>query len=256
MRVLIIGDVIGKPGRTAVRALLPELRQELGLDLVIANGENSAGGLGITPETAEDLLSSGVDAITTGNHVWDQREIIPHLDSSMPIIRPLNYPPGTPGRGQIRIGNALVVNLLGRVFIGTVDCPFRAMDQLLKDLTDPPKVIIVDMHAEATSEKQAIGWYVNGRASALVGTHTHVPTADARILPKGTAYVTDIGMVGSANSVIGVEVEDVLGRFLTQTPRRLNVANSGPTLFQSVLIDFDDMTGKATEIVRLDKELP
>ena len=253
MRVLIIGDVIGKPGRTAVRALLPELRQELGLDLVIANGENSAGGLGITPETAEDLLSSGVDAITTGNHVWDQREIIPHLDSSMPIIRPLNYPPGTPGRGQIRIGNALVVNLLGRVFIGTVDCPFRAMDQLLKDLTDPPKVIIVDMHAEATSEKQAIGWYVDGRASALVGTHTHVPTADARILPKGTAYVTDIGMAGPTDSVIGDSTENVLERFLTILPHRFAIGK-GQVVVNAVLVEVDDTTGRALSIERITRE--
>ena len=187
MRVLMIGDVVGRPGRRAVSALLPELRRELHLDLVVANGENAAGGHGITLDTANELLAGGVDIITSGNHIWDQREIIPHLDSTLPLLRPLNYPPGTPGRGYVRVGDVLIVNLMGRVFIGNFDCPFRAMDQLLEELSGSSKVIVVDLHAEATSEKVAMGWYLDGRVSAVVGTHTHVATADTRLLPKGTA---------------------------------------------------------------------
>ena len=251
----MIGDVIGKPGRRAVASLLPGLRDDLALDMVVANGENSAGGFGITSETADELLSAGVDVITSGNHIWDQKEIIPHLDSDLPVLRPLNYPPGTPGRGSLRMGDTLVVNLLGRVFVGNWDCPFRAIDQLLNEIPDPPKVVVVDLHAEATSEKVAMGWYLDGRVSAVVGTHTHVPTADARILPKGTAYVSDLGMVGAANSVIGVQIGEVLERFLTQTPRRLQVATKGPFVFNSVMIEIDEETGKSPNITRVDREL-
>ena len=255
MRVLMIGDVIGRTGRNAVKALLPDLRDELHIDLTVANGENAAGGLGITRDTADELLSSGVDIITSGNHIWDKQEIIPHLDSDLPILRPLNYPPGTPGRGYAYAGDILVVNLIGRVFVGTCDCPFRAVDELIAGLSERPKAIVVDFHAEATSEKVAMGWYLDGRASAVAGTHTHVPTADNRVLPGGTAYVSDLGMVGATNSVIGVETEDVLARFLTQTPRRLRVARAGPVRFNSVLIEVEATTGKATEIKRIDKEV-
>ena len=255
MRVLMIGDVVGKPGRRTVETLLPGLKAELRLDLVIANGENAAGGLGITPETAEELLSYGVDVITSGNHIWDKKEIIPALDDEMPILRPLNYPPATPGRGQIRAKDALVVNLIGRVFVGTFDCPFRAMDRLLDELHDRPAVILVDLHAEATSEKAAMAWYLDGRVSVVAGTHTHVPTADARLLPEGTAFVSDLGMVGPANSVIGVEPKDALERFLTQTPRRLSVVKEGPTVFNSVLIDVNDFTGRANSMERVDRTL-
>ena len=251
----MIGDVVGRPGRSTVKSVVPGLRDELNIDLVIANGENAAGGFGLTPDTAQELLSSGVDVITSGNHIWDQKEIIPELDSALPVIRPLNYPPGTPGRGHVRVNGALVINLLGRVFVGTVDCPFRTVDQLLRETPDAPRVIIVDMHAEATSEKQAIGWYLDGRVSFVAGTHTHVATADTRLLPKGTAYVSDLGMVGAMNSVLGVETSDALERFLMQTPRRLRVATAGPTRFNSVLADIDDTTGRATDIVRVDREL-
>lgn len=251
----MIGDVVGQPGRSAVKALLPMLRHELGIDFVTANGENAAGGFGITPQTAEELLSSGVDIITSGNHIWDQKEIIPELDSPLPLLRPLNYPPTAPGRGYARVGGVLVVNLIGRVFVGTTDCPFRAMDRLLAESADQEKVILVDLHAEATSEKVAMGWYLDGRVSVVAGTHTHVPTADACILPKGTAYVSDLGMVGSIKSVIGAEIEDVLERFLTQTPRRLRVAAKGPVRFNSVLVEIDEATGKATDIVRVDRAL-
>ena len=238
MRVLMIGDVIGEPGREAVRILVPELRSEFGIDLVIANGENTAGGFGITPETAMELTESRVDIITSGNHVWKQKEIIPFINEEWPLIRPANYPPGTPGRGYIRIGNTVVINLMGRTFMNTLDCPFRGIDQVLKEVggETPPKVIIVDFHAEATSEKQAMGWYTDGRVSAVLGTHTHVGTADARILPKGTAFVTDVGMTGPYNSVIGSDIRAVLEGFLTQMPRRFTVPK-GPVLLNSVLVD-------------------
>lgn len=251
----MVGDVVGRPGRTAVKALLPQLREELRLDLVVANGENAAGGFGLTLDTADELLSCGVDVITSGNHIWDQKEIIPHLDDGMPVLRPLNYPSTVPGRGYTTLGNALVVNIIGRVFVGTFDCPFRAMDQLFEELEDRPAVVLVDMHAEATSEKAAMAWYLDGRVTAVTGTHTHVATADARILPKGTAFVSDVGMVGPINSVIGADPSDALQRFLNQTPHRLNVAKDGPTRFNSVLIDVDETTGRATGIERVDREL-
>ena len=255
MRVLMIGDVIGRPGRRAVRRLVPELRRDLEIDLVIANGENSAGGAGLTSKTAGELFSSGVDVITSGNHVWDQKEIIPHLDSEAPILRPLNYPPATPGHGHVDAGSALVINLIGRVFMGTFDCPFRTVDSLLESEDGLPKAVIVDMHAEATSEKAALAWHLDGRVSAVLGTHTHVATADARVLPGGTAFVSDVGMVGPVNSIIGVEPEAVLERFLTQMPKRLKVARSGPTLFNSVMVEIDDASGKARAIERVDREI-
>ena len=181
MRVLAIGDVVGRPGRKTVRSILPKLRSELELDFVIANGENSAGGFGITMDTAKELFSSGVDVITSGNHVWDQKEIIPHLETDTPITRPLNYPDGTPGKGYALINEVLVVNLIGRVFVGNFDCPFRAIDRLFRELENVPTIVIVDFHAEATAEKQALGWYLDGRVSAVVGTHTHVPTAGIEV---------------------------------------------------------------------------
>ncbi len=254
MRILMIGDVIGKAGRRALAALLPALRRDLKIDIAIANGENAAGGFGLTVQTAQEMLESGVDVITSGNHIWDKDEIIPYLEEESLVLRPLNYPPETPGRGYINLGNALVVNLIGRVFVGNFDCPFRAIDRLLEKLPQLPPVVIVDFHAEATSEKGAMGWYVDGRVSAVVGTHTHVATADARVLPNGTAFVSDVGMVGPINSIIGSEPEEVLDRFLTQTPRKLRVAK-GPVRFNSVLIEVDDETGTAREIVRVDRYL-
>ncbi len=254
MRILMIGDVIGRPGRGAVKALLPDLRSELDLDLVVANGENCAGGFGITLDTADELLSSGVDVITSGNHIWDQKEIIPHLDGDLPILRPLNYPSSAPGRGYL-VGKALVVNLIGRIFVGEFDCPFRAMDDLLNTLPNRPNVVIVDVHAEASSEKAALGWHLDGRVSAVAGTHTHVATADGRILPKGTAFVSDLGMVGAVNSIIGMEPKDVVAHFLDRTPRRFTVEKRGPTRFNSVLFDIDDDNGTAVHISRVDREL-
>ncbi len=252
VRILFIGDIIGKPGRQAVSRLLPGLRHEYDVDLVVANGENAAGGFGLTLETAQEILRSGADVITSGGHIWDRKEMIPHLDEGLPILRPLNYPPGVPGIGYQQMGKVLVVNLMGRVFIGTIDCPFRAMDALLDSLDQQPRVVVVDFHAEATSEKEAPGWFLDGRVSTVVGTHTHVATADARILPKGTAYVTDLGMVGPINSIIGSRPEDVLPRFLYQMPTRLNIAD-GPVRFNSVLVEVDVESGRATSIQRIDR---
>jgi len=250
----MVGDVIGRPGRRAVRTLVPGLRQEYNVDLVIANSENAAGGLGLTKETAEELLDSGIDVLTSGNHIWDQKEILPALDGDLAILRPLNYPPGVPGRGYLIKGEALVVNLVGRTFMGNFDCPFRTVDQLLEELTDRPSVIIVDFHGEATSEKVALGWYLDGRVSALLGTHTHVGTIDARLLPKGTAFITDVGMTGPVDSVIGDDTDAVIRRFLTQLPRRLSVGK-GCVILNSVLVEVEEDTGKAKSISRIDKEI-
>lgn len=254
MLILAIGDIIGKPGRWAVRELLPRLRQEYGVDLVIANGENAAGGIGLTPDTAQELLAAGVDVLTSGNHIWAQKEIIPYLDGEMPILRPLNYPPGVPGRGYIVRNGALVVNLIGRTFMSNLDCPFRGMDQLLAELRPKPPVIIVDFHAEATSEKMAMGRYLDGRVSAVLGTHTHVGTIDAQVLPKGTAYVTDIGMTGPMDSIIGDDAEMVLQRFLTALPHRLSVG-TGKVMLNAILVKVDDKSGRAVSIERLYREM-
>jgi len=251
--ILVIGDIVGRPGRQAVKELLPGLRQQYGFSLVIANAENVAGGLGLTSTTAEELLSAGIDVLTSGNHIWAQKEIIPHLDGEMPILRPLNYPPGVPGKGYIVNRQAMVVNLIGRTFMGDFDCPFRAIDQLLTEVKPKPPVIIVDFHAEATSEKVAMGRYLDGRVSAVLGTHTHVGTTDTQLLPQGTAYVTDIGMTGPIDSVIGMETEVVIQRFLTGIPHRMSVAK-GKTMFNAVLVRVDEESGWAISIDRIYKE--
>jgi len=250
--ILAIGDIVGKPGRKAVSQLLPGLRQQYGLKLIIANGENAAGGIGLTPETAQELLDAGVDVITSGNHIWAQKEIFPYLEGQMPIVRPLNYPPGVPGRGYITLGPVAVVNIMGRTFIGNLDCPFQAMDKLLAKLKQP--VIIVDFHAEATSEKVAMGRYLDGRVSAVLGTHTHVGTIDTQILAGGTAYVTDIGMTGPTDSVIGDDVDAVIQRFLTGLHHRLSVGKGKPVL-NAVMVDIDDATGRARTIERIYREV-
>ncbi|MFP3897921.1 MAG: TIGR00282 family metallophosphoesterase [Dehalococcoidia bacterium] len=252
MRILAIGDIIGKPGRKAVEQILPGLCYEHKIDLVIGNGENAAGGVGLTLSTARELFDAGVDVITTGNHVWAHKDIFPYLDSELAILRPLNYPPADPGRGYLLRDNVLIVNLVGRVFIGHFDCPFRAMDQLLSDFEGQSIPIVVDFHAEATSEKVAMGRYLAGRVSAVLGTHTHVGTIDAQILPGGTAYVTDIGMVGPSESVIGDDPDAVIRRFLTQIPGRLSVGK-GKVSFDAMLVDVDETTGKAVDIKRIQK---
>lgn len=235
-----------------MKKLLPGLHHEYGVDLVVGNGENAAGGLGLTPSTAQELFDSGIDAITSGNHIWVHKEILPYLDGNFPLLRPLNYPPACPGRGYWFRDNVLVVNLMGRTFIGNFDCPFRAMDKLLAEFKDKTNVIIVDFHAEATSEKVAMGWYLDGRVSAVLGTHTHVGTIDARILPRGTAYVTDIGMVGPMDSIIGDDANNVINRFLSQIPGRLSVGK-GIVDFNAILIEVNEDTGKAVDIKRIRK---
>lgn len=254
MNILMVGDVVGRPGRKALQMALPEIRKKHHVDMVIANGENAAGGIGITTKTAEELLEDGVDIITTGNHVWHHKDIVPYLEAGQrPLLRPLNYPPGVPGRGYLIKGPVMVVNLIGRVFVGQFDCPFRGMDRLLQEVSPLPPVVLVDFHAEATAEKMAMGWYLDGRVSAVVGTHTHVGTIDTRLLTRGTAYVTDIGMAGAIDSVIGDDVQSVLDRFLTQMHFRLSVGK-GNVALNSVLIKVDENTGKAQSINRIDME--
>ena len=250
----MIGDVMGKPGRQAVAALLPALKEELAIDFVIVNGENLAAGRGITEKTAQVMFDAGADVITSGNHIWDEREIIPLLDQEVAILRPANYPARAPGRGLLKQGRVTVLNLQGRTFMQAIDCPFQAADAELESVGEND-IVFVDMHAEATSEKVAMGRYLDGRVTAVVGTHTHVPTADAQILPEGTAFVTDVGMVGAKDSIIGVKVDAVIGRFLTGMPARLPIAEKSKIVqFNSVLIDIDDSTGRARSITRIDRE--
>jgi len=253
MLFLAIGDIVGKPGRQAVQEFLPALRRQYGLDMVIANGENAAGGFGLTEDTARELLGEGIDVLTSGNHIWAQKEIIPHLDGDMPILRPLNYPTGVPGRGYLTIGPVMVVNLIGRTFMTNYDDPFRAMDHLLDGTKPRPKIIIIDFHAEATSEKVALGRYLDGRVSAVLGTHTHVGTIDTQIFPGGTAYVTDIGMTGPTDSVIGDDTEAVIQRFLTMMPHHLSVGKGKP-VFNAVMVEVDEKSGRATRIERICRE--
>ena len=253
MRVLFIGDVVGEPGRRALTGLLPGLRHERDIDVIIANGENAAGGRGLTVRTAKEMFRAGVDIISSGNHILDQREIVEQLDSEAPIIRPANYPVGTPGRGMVTAHGITVINLQGRTFMPNIDCPFRTADALLEGHPSGP--IIVDLHAEATSEKVAMGWYLDGRVAAVFGTHTHVPTADTRILPKGTAYVTDAGMTGARDSVLGFEIEASHRLFLTSMPTRLPVEErKSIAIMNSVLLDYDEAAGRARSIERLDRE--
>jgi metallophosphoesterase (TIGR00282 family) len=256
VRILFVGDVVGRPGREAVQALLPGLRAELEAELVVVNGENAAGGAGLTAALANELRAAGADVVTNGNHVWDQRSFISEIEQLDFCIRPLNLPPGNPGRGWVIRKDVLVVNAIGRVFMAAYDDPFRAVDALMAELGDRmPAVRILDWHAEATSEKVAMGWHLDGRFSAVVGSHTHVPTADARVLPGGTAFVADTGMVGPRDSVLGVRADIILDRFRTMIPKRFEVAE-GDAVFNAVLIDVDEATGRARSILRVDREHP
>ena len=255
MDILVIGDVVGRAGRRALSSLIPEIRRSHNPDLIIANGENAAGGKGLTPTTADEMFDAGVEIITSGNHIWRYRDIYPVLDSEAPVLRPLNYPQGAPGRGVLTHGGVAAINLMGRTFMpDDLDCPFRAADGALGTLRDQ-KVIIVDMHGEATSEKAALAWYLDGRVSAVVGSHTHIPTSDARILPKGTAFVTDVGMVGPRDSILGIETRPVIEAFLSQLPTRFTTSERGPVVFNAVLIQVDEQSGRATAIERLDREV-
>jgi 2',3'-cyclic-nucleotide 2'-phosphodiesterase len=260
MRILFIGDIFGRPGRNIVKDRLPGLVKDHSIDLVIANGENSAGGFGITGSLAEDLFELGIDVITTGNHIWDKRDIIDYFqmadgnEHSMArrLLRPANYAPDLPGwgvyEGQKNDISYAVINLQGRVFMAANDDPFRVADKLLKEIKT--KIIFIDMHAEATSEKLSLAWYLDGRVSVVVGTHTHVPTADERVLPGGTAYITDVGMTGPYDSVIGVQKELIISRFLTNMPARFEAA-TGDVRLCAVVVDCDDATGHARKIERV-----
>ncbi|MBE3574653.1 MAG: TIGR00282 family metallophosphoesterase [Firmicutes bacterium] len=249
MHILCIGDVVGQPGRRAIRRLLPSLREQWDLDLVIANGENAAGGYGMTLEVAQELLDLGIDVLTTGNHVWDKKEALDFITDMPMVLRPANYPPGTPGRGHCLVrssGGVLfgVVNLSGLVFMDPLDCPFRKGEELVAELLQSTPLVVVDFHAEATSEKQAFARLMDGRCTAVVGTHTHVATADAQILPGGTAYITDLGMTGVEDSILGMETGTALRRFLTHLPVRLEVAR-GVASVRGLVIEADAATGRA-----------
>ncbi|MGD9498263.1 MAG: TIGR00282 family metallophosphoesterase [Armatimonadota bacterium] len=262
MVVLHIGDVVGRLGRRTLADLLPGLIEQHAPGLVIVNGENVAGGTGITASTAEELLAAGADCITTGNHVWAQREAYELVERESRILRPANYPPGVPGRGALvlaaRHGDVPVgvINLCGRVFMRELDCPFRGADAILQWMRRETPVIVVDFHAEATSEKQALGRHLDGRVSAVIGTHTHVQTADEGVLAGGTAYITDVGMTGPTDSIIGVQTEPVLKRFLMQIPSRFEPPTSGPTALCGVAVDVDPTSGKAWSIQRIRHERP
>jgi 2',3'-cyclic-nucleotide 2'-phosphodiesterase len=252
--ILMLGDICGRPGRRAVRELLPELKKQYQPLLVIANGENGSGGIGITPESADELLFYGVDVLTSGNHIWKKRAILPYLDENPRLLRPANYPPELPGSGLFLAdtdeGRVAVINLQGRVFMPPIDCPFRACDALLSGVPEDVKIKVIDFHGEASSEKQAMGWYLDGRASVAAGTHTHVQTADERVLPKGTGYITDIGMTGSTLSVIGMNKDVAIKRLLTGVPEQFQVAKKDIEL-QGVVADIDSVTGKCKKIKRL-----
>jgi 2',3'-cyclic-nucleotide 2'-phosphodiesterase len=254
MKILYFGDVVGKPGRQALKLRAQALAASEGADLLIANCENSSGGIGVDPGSARDLFSAGIHVLTSGNHIWHRREIYDFLEGSERLLRPANFAPGVPGRGwsiyETPKGPIAVVNLIGRVFMAPADCPFRAADAILEHIGDRARVVFVDMHAEATSEKMGMGRYLDGRVSAVVGSHTHVQTADEMVLPKGTAFITDTGMCGPLDSVIGMRTDQVLKRFVDQLPIRYDVG-VGPPLLQAVAIDVDENTGRARGIRRI-----
>ena len=259
VRLLFIGDIIGKSGRQALSASLHRIVDRFQIDLVIANGENAAGGFGLTAETAGELFSLGVHVLTSGNHIWDKKDALPLIENDDRVLRPSNYPPETAGRGWglyetaggVPVG---VVNLEGRVFMNNLDCPFRMADEVVNQLRQTTPIILVDFHAEATSEKRAMGWHLDGRVSAVIGTHTHVQTADEDILPNGTAYLTDAGMTGSFDSVIGMNREQAVRKFLTQMPVKFDVAKKDIRL-NGVVVEVDECTGRAVQIVRVAERL-
>ncbi len=259
MKILFIGDIVGSPGREAIKKLVAPLKQDLQIDFVIANAENASGGSGITSKVAAELFSSGVDVLTSGDHIWKKSEIFELINREERILRPLNFPLGAPGRGAaifktkggLKVG---VINVNGRVFMEALECPFKTTLAACEELAKETKIIIVDIHAEATSEKVALGWYLDGKVSAILGTHTHIQTADEKILPKGAAYITDVGMTGPYDSVIGRRVEDVLTRFLSSIPVKFEVAQENIQL-HGALVEIDEKTGRAISILRVQKKL-
>ncbi len=257
MKVLFIGDTVARAGRSILHQHLKSIQNEFAIDLTILNCENAAAGIGVTPKIADQLFDWGVDVLTSGNHIWDKKEILPYLDSNPRILRPANYPEGNPGRGiaVLTVANgekAAVINIQGRVFMPTIDDPFRVIESILSEIPSDVSVIIVDMHGEATAEKVAMGWYLDGKVSAVLGTHTHIPTADETILPAGTAYQTDVGMTGPFQSVIGVMTDRVLKRFLSQMPVKFEPASQDARL-NAAVVDVDSETGKARSIERIQR---
>ncbi len=255
MNILYIGDIVGKPGKLALETSLKKLLDQYDINLCIGNGENASGGFGITPEIADELFALGIDVITSGNHIYDKKEIIPTLDRESKILRPANYPAEAPGKGScfVKANNGQMVgvlNLIGRVFMDPADCPFKKADTEISKLKEKTSIIFVDMHAEVTSEKSAMGWYLDGRATAVIGSHTHVQTADERILPKGTAYLSDAGMTGPKNSVIGIKTENAIGKFISKFPRRFETA-TGDTQLRAAVVNLDPRSGKAKGIERI-----
>jgi metallophosphoesterase (TIGR00282 family) len=254
MKVLLIGDVVARPGRIAVLERIQDLREQHRVDLAVMNAENVAGGFSITPPLAEQLFEAGIDVMTSGNHIFDKREVVDYIQRQPRLLRPANYPPNTPGRGlwlgEVRGVGVAVLNLIGRVFMGAADDPFRVADELLKNVPPEVRVRVVDMHAEATSEKWAMGRFLDGRVSSVTGTHTHVQTADEQILPGGTAYLTDLGMTGSHAGVIGMNADDVIARFTSVTARRAEHATGGVRI-NVAIVDIDEATGRARSITRL-----
>lgn len=259
MKLLHIGDVVGSPGRVAFAKIVPRLREKEEIDFIVVNGENSAGGRGITPSICDELFAAGANVITLGDHAWDQKEIINHIAVEPRLIRPANFAPGCPGRGWVTVdtpqGKVTVMILIGRVFMPPVDCPFRTVDAILKTGADFGKVIITEIHAEATSEKIALGRYLDGRVSSVAGTHTHVQTSDEAILPKGTAYITELGMTGPKDSVLGRDLPSVLEKFLTNMPTRFEVARNDVAM-EGVILHVDEKTGRASKIKRFREHLP
>ena len=253
MNILVIGDIVGRPGRRAIRTLLPDIKKEYNIAFTIANGENASGGRGLSYEVMDELFSYDIDVLTMGNHVWDNKEIFSYINEQPRIIRPANYPDPCPGHGYEIFESAglkiLVINLSGRVFLAELDCPFKKIEQILSELSDQADLIIIDFHAEATSEKLALAYYLDGRVNAILGTHTHVQTADERILPHGTAYITDLGMTGPVDSILGMNKEMVINKFLTQRPVRLEVAK-GKTQIEGVVLQVDEIMKKVNNIAR------
>ncbi|HHV16448.1 MAG TPA: TIGR00282 family metallophosphoesterase [Gelria sp.] len=260
MNILVIADIVGRPGRRAIRGLLPGIQKEHDVDFVIANAENAAGGRGLTRKVMDDLLTSGIDVLTMGNHVWDNKEIYNFIDDEFRLVRPVNFPPYCPGQGHhIYTGGAnkkiAVINAMGRVFLPPLDCPFRGVEEVIGEVKEQSDIIIVDFHAEATSEKVAMGYYLDGRVTAVLGTHTHIQTADERILPGGTAYITDLGMTGPLESILGMDKDMVINKIIYQRPVRLEVA-SGTAILQGVILKIDDENNQVQNINRISCSLP
>lgn len=260
MKILFIGDIIGKPGRRALKEGLPDLVNKLKIDFVIANAENAAGGFGITRSICEEILSLGVNVLTSGNHIWDKKEAVTYIGKENRLLRPANYPEEAPGNGSIVMNTPsgekiAVLNLSGRIFMNQTNCPFKVSKKEIPALKKLTKTIIVDFHGEATSEKSAIGWFLDGDVSAVLGTHTHVQTADEKILPKGTAFITDVGMTGPVCSIIGVKKEQIINKFITQIPTRFETA-TGESMLSSVVVEINTKTGRAASIQRLQLNFP